>query len=84
MQMAAPVPQNSALNVDSSPLGDPQEGQTARPSKLVADLNGPHHRRGSVSLHTDADLESNIKDQLAAVSMYFLQHVLKSWPLTYG
>ena len=68
-QMAAPLPQDSALNVESSPPGDPQEGQAARPSKPVADLNGPHRRRGSVSLHTDADLESNIKDQLAAVSM---------------
>ena len=67
--MAAPLPQNSALNMEFTPPGDPQEGQEARPSKLVADLNGPHHRRGSVSLHTDADLESNIKDQLAAVSM---------------
>ena len=68
-QMAGPLPQKSALNTESSPPGDSQEGQAARPSKLVADLNGPHHRRGSVSLHTDADLESNIKDQLAAVRM---------------
>ena len=70
--MAASLPQNSALKVDSVSPGDPQEAQAARPPKLVADLSGPHHRRGSVSLHTDADLESNIKDQLAAVSMCFV------------
>ena len=45
----------------------PQAPQTRQP-KLSGQQQAPPRRKASVSLHNDADLESNIKDQLAAVS----------------
>lgn len=40
---------------------------TPRP-ELSGSKQAPPRKKASVSLHTDADLESNIKDQIASVS----------------
>ena len=45
----------------------PQAAKKGQP-KLSGQQQAPPRRKASVSLHNDADLESNIKDQLAAVS----------------
>ncbi len=42
-------------------------GSASRLPKLSGQEQQPPRRKASVSLHNDADLESNIKDQLAAV-----------------
>lgn len=66
--MADTGPQTGSLNMES-PVGlqnDQANGQASRLPKISG--NRPP-RKSSVSLFNDADLEGNIKDQLAAVSI---------------
>ena len=68
--MASTGPAGGPLSMDA-----PQAAQKGQP-KLNGQQQAPPRRKASVSLHNDADLESNIKDQLAAVSQQTSLHGL--------
>ena len=51
-----------------APLAAVQRGQAGHLPKVNGQQEMIPRKKASVSLHNDADLESNIKDQLAAVS----------------
>ena len=66
--MADTGPQTRSLNMES-PVGL-QNGQANGQASRLPKISGNRPpRKSSVSLFNDADLEGNIKDQLAAVSI---------------